>query len=81
MTRLTLYGKAGCHLCEEALAVVRQAQVRHAFELEEIDITRDPTLFAAYKERIPVIAINGQETLELMIEPTELEQALASIRS
>lgn len=81
MTKLTLYGKAGCHLCEEASKVVRDVQMRHPFDLEEIDITRDPRLFALYKERIPVIAIDGQETLELVIESTELERALASIRS
>jgi hypothetical protein len=47
----------------------------------EVDITRDPVLEARYRERIPVIAIDGQERLELVIEATELEQALASMAS
>jgi glutaredoxin len=79
MTRLTLYGKAGCHLCEEARAVVDQVGQRHRFELEEVDITRDPSLEAVYRERIPVIAIDGKEVLELVIEATELERCLASM--
>jgi glutaredoxin len=81
MTRLTLYGKPGCHLCEEAREVVRQVRERRPFELEEIDITRDPVLEARYRERIPVVAIDGQETLELVIEPTELERCLASMQT
>ena len=81
MTKLTLYGKPGCHLCEEAHAVVLDVQARQPFELEEVDITRDPALEALYRERIPVVKIDGKEVLELVIEATELEKALASIRS
>jgi glutaredoxin len=79
MTQLTLYGKPGCHLCEEAREVVLAVRERRPFELEEVDITRDPQLEALYRERIPVIAIDGREVLELVIEGTELEQCLASM--
>jgi glutaredoxin len=79
MTRLTLYGKPGCHLCEEARAVLDEVRGRHPFELEEVDITRDPALEALYRERIPVVAIDGQEALELVIEASELERCLASM--
>jgi glutaredoxin len=79
MTQLTLYGKPGCHLCDEARAVVREVRERRPFELEEVDITRDPALEALYRERIPVIAIDGEEALELVIEATELERCLASM--
>jgi glutaredoxin len=79
MTQLTLYGKPGCHLCDEARAVVRQVREQRPFELEEVDITRDPALEALYRERIPVIAIDGVEALELVIEATELERCLASM--
>ena len=79
MRQLTLYGKPGCHLCEEALAVVLEVRERRAFELSEVDITRDPVLEARYRERIPVIAIDGEEVLELVIEATELERCLASM--
>ena len=79
MTKLTLYGKPGCHLCEEARAVVDEVRTRHPFDLEEVDITRDPTLEAAYRERIPVITIDGEEALELVIEATELERCIASM--
>ena len=79
MTRVTLYGKAGCHLCDEAREVVEAVRAERGFELEQIDITRDPELEARYRERIPVVAINGEEALELVIERTELERCLASM--
>jgi glutaredoxin len=79
MTQVTLYGKPGCHLCEEAHAVVVAVRERRPFELEEVDITRDPALEARYRERIPVVAIDGREALELVIEATELERCLASM--
>ncbi len=79
MTQVTLYGKPGCHLCDEARAVVAAVRERRGFDLEEVDITRDPALEAVYRERIPVVAIDGREALELVIEATELERALASM--
>jgi glutaredoxin len=79
MTRVTLYGKPGCHLCEEAKQVVDAVRAERPFELEEVDITRDPELESRYRERIPVVAIDGQEALELVVERSELEERLASM--
>jgi glutaredoxin len=81
MTQVTLYGKPGCHLCEEAREVVERVRAQHPFELDEVDITRDPVLEALYRERIPVVAIDGQEALELVIETSELERCIARIAS
>jgi glutaredoxin len=79
MTRVTLYGKPGCHLCEEAKEVVDAVRAERAFELEEVDITRDAELESRYRERIPVVAIDGHEALELVIERSKLEERLASM--
>jgi glutaredoxin len=79
MTLVTLYGKPGCHLCEEAREVVASVRAEHPFELEEVDITRDAELERRYRERIPVLVIDGEEALELVIERSELEQRLASM--
>ena len=79
MTRVTLYGKPGCCLCDEAHAVVMAARERHGFDLEEVDITRDPALESTYRERIPVVAIDGVDALELVIEAPELEERLARV--
>lgn len=79
MTRVTLYGKPGCCLCDEASEVVRSVRERLPFELEEVDITRDPSLERAYRERIPVVAIDGENAFELHVEAMELEKRLASM--
>ena len=81
MTRLTLYGKPGCCLCDEARAAIAEVRSRRAFELEEVDITRDPVLERDYRERIPVVALDGVDELELVIEAEELENRLATLGS
>jgi len=81
MTLVTLYGKPGCCLCDEAREAVGAVRARHEFDLEEVDITRDAALEREYRERIPVVAIDGEEVCELVVEPTDLEDRLARLRT
>ena len=76
MTVVTLYGKPGCHLCEEARAVVERVRERHPFELREVDVTLDPNLFREYGERIPVLAVDGEELSEYFVEEAALVERL-----
>jgi glutaredoxin len=73
---VTLYGKPGCHLCDDARAVVERVRVRRDFELEEVDVTLDPVLHRAYGERIPVLAVDGVEAFEYHVEEAVLVQWL-----
>lgn len=73
---MTLYGKAGCHLCEEARQVVDRVRERHPFELREVDVTLDPNLFREYGERIPVLAVDGEELFEYFVEEAALVERL-----
>jgi glutaredoxin len=75
--KVVAYGRPGCHLCEEALAVIEQVGARVAFELEQVDIESDDALFKRYLERIPVVVIDGRETFELFVDSAAFEQALA----
>src|SRR5215813_14557862 len=59
--RVTIYSKPGCHLCDEAKEVIRQAGHDDLFELEEVNIESDAELQARYRFEIPVIMINGVE--------------------
>ena len=58
-----LYGKPECPLCDEARTLLEEcaaAPDRYApIDLDEVDIRRDPDLFARYRYRIPVITIDG----------------------
>ncbi len=79
MTEVVLYGKAGCHLCEEARAAVEAVRARRPFDLKEVDITLDPALHARYKERIPVVAVAGVEAFEYFVDAAELERLLDTV--
>ena len=79
MTRLTLYGKPGCHLCDEARTLVDAARERHAFDLTLVDVSIDPVLHRRYGERIPVLEIDGEEAFELVVDPVELDRRLATV--
>ena len=80
MTRVVLYGKAGCHLCDEARAAVAEVRARHPFELEEVDVSTDPELHNRYGERIPVLALDGDELFEFHVDADELARRLQSDR-
>lgn len=73
--RLVLYGKAECHLCDDARAVLE----RVGAPFEEIDITTDDALHAAYLERIPVITIDGEERFEFFVDEAALRVLLGKV--
>lgn len=81
MTRVVLYGKAGCHLCDEAKQTVADVRARRPFELTEIDVSLDPVLHARYGERIPVVEVDGVDAFELHVSASELEALLATVTS
>jgi glutaredoxin len=78
-TTVTLYGKPGCCLCDDARVAVERLRERLGFELDEVDVSLDPGLHREYGERIPVVAIDGREALELEVDAAELERLLARV--
>jgi glutaredoxin len=71
-----IYGARGCHLCESARRVVDQVRAEIPFELEEVDITGDPELEAAYRARIPVVCVGGEEAFTYFVHPDALARKL-----
>ena len=76
MPVLTLYGKPGCHLCENARAAVERLRPEHEFDLEEVDVSVDPLLHSRYGERIPVLALDGEELFEFFVDEVALLERL-----
>ena len=74
MPQVTLYGKPGCHLCDDARAVVERVRADHSFELKEVDVSLDPELHRAYGERIPVLELDGEELFEFFVDEAELRR-------
>ena len=73
---VTIYTRAGCHLCEEAERVVRAEQPAAGFVLELVDIDRDPELARRYGVRVPVVAVDGQDLFEYEVPPDLLRARL-----
>ena len=76
---VTLYGKPDCHLCDEARAVLERVRREVPFELEERDITLDDALHRRYLERIPVVAVDGEEAFELFVDEVGLRRRLGRV--
>ena len=79
MTEVVLYGKPGCHLCDEARAKIDAARADRPFDLREVDVTLDPALHARYGERIPVVEVAGREVFEYHVDAAELERLLDTV--
>jgi hypothetical protein len=59
--RVTLIGKPGCHLCDEAREVVAQVTAELGESFDELSILDDPDLQARYWEQIPVTLVDGEQ--------------------
>ena len=73
--KVTLYTKAGCHLCEEAREMLDDIAAQTEFELTEIDIRSNPNIFEEYRYRIPVIIIDATTVVEGRIAYSDLARA------
>lgn len=76
MNAVTLYGRPGCHLCDEARAALERVRERVPFELIEVDITADDAVHLRYLERIPVIALDGEELFEYFVDEEALTRRI-----
>jgi len=80
MSTVTLVGREGCHLCEDARAVVTSVLNEFpAIELVEVSIDDDEVLHEQYWEQIPVVLINGKVHNFWRIDPERLRQKLSMV--
>jgi glutaredoxin len=79
-TRLTLIGKPGCHLCDDARDVVTRVLAELAdpasISLEEVSILDDATLNEKYWDEIPVLLVNGRVHTIWRVDAERLVRAL-----
>lgn len=74
--RLTLLGKPGCHLCDDARAIVTAIAAERGLELEERNILDDEALTIQYAEEIPVLLIDDRVHTIWRVDPDRLRRAL-----
>jgi glutaredoxin len=80
MASVTVYSKPDCHLCADAMSVLRRLQQELVFALDERDISREEALHRAYFERIPVVVLDGEELCEYFVDEALLRERLESRR-
>ncbi|HWX12464.1 MAG TPA: glutaredoxin family protein [Trinickia sp.] len=76
--RLTLYGRAWCHLCEEMLAVLEPLAAEFGASVDVVDVDADPALEARYDELVPVLVCDGVELSRYRLDAARVRAALAS---
>ncbi len=76
MPAVTLYGKPGCCLCDEAREAIRSVRLDRDFDLREVDVSLEPELHRRYGERIPVVEVDGEEAFTYFVVPDGLRRRL-----
>ena len=75
-TKVVIYSRANCHLCEEAEKNVREVLEEIHFGLEVIDINGDQELERLYGEEVPVTLINGAKHDYFRVDKKRFSEAI-----
>jgi glutaredoxin len=75
--RVVLYGRPGCHLCDDARVVVERVCADLGVEWTEVSIDDDPALLDRFGEEIPVTFVDGRQHDFWRVDETRLRAALA----
>jgi glutaredoxin len=80
MTQVTVYSRAECHLCAEAVEAIAAMHAEgYRFELVEVDIESDEGLLRRMLEKIPVIEIDGELVSELILDHAAVRARLDTV--
>ena len=74
--RVRLIGKPGCHLCDDARAVIERVCGEASVTWDEVSIEDDPALADQYWEQIPVVLLDGRPFDFWRVDPARLRDAL-----
>ncbi|MEU8889035.1 glutaredoxin family protein [Streptomyces sp. NPDC048442] len=73
---VTLIGKPGCHLCDDARGVVGAVCGELGVRWEEKDISVDAELYRQYWEQIPVVLVDGEQHTFWKVDAGRLRREL-----
>ena len=77
--RIEIYSRPGCHLCDDAKAVIEPFARRYPIRITVTDVDSDASLRAAYGKEIPVVMINGAEAFRHRVDSATLERKLKGL--
>ena len=80
MTVVTVYSRTGCHLCHDAIELLKTMKVELEFSIDVILIDDNPELENLYGEQIPVTQIDGQHHDFWRIDPERFRSSLVKYR-
>ena len=76
--RITLLGRPGCHLCDDAREVIRRVAGDLGVAWEERDITQSEDDLREYWEQIPVTFVDGVQHDFWRVSEDRLRAALSA---
>lgn len=78
--RVVVYTRAGCGLCRAAEQAAADVATARGEEVAIVDVDTDPTLVSAHGARVPVVAVDGREVGELVVDAGTIARALDAPR-
>lgn len=80
-SKLTLYSRTYCHLCDDMLAALETLRSEFVFEVAVVDVDADPSLEEKYDELVPVLADGeGRELCHYFLDLPKVREYLARIQ-
>jgi hypothetical protein len=75
-SRVVVYGREDCCLCDEALLEIEKVRASMTFSLHKVDIDTDPELVKKYGHEVPVIEIDGRKAFKFRVSAREFRRRL-----
>jgi hypothetical protein len=76
----TLYGRPGCYLCDDMLAVLEDLRSEHGFSVVVMDVNARPEWLDLYGEHIPVLSLAGEEICHYFLDMPKVREVLGRFR-
>jgi hypothetical protein len=76
-SKLVLYSRADCCLCEEMKDAIRQVAAKIPLDLEEIDVDSSTQLKERLGDEVPVLFIDGRKAFKYKVAAKEWRNASA----
>ncbi len=80
MTKITIYSRKGCHLCDDAINTLESMREELNFEIDVIDIDQNAELVKLYSDQVPVIHIDGIHHDFYKVDPVRFRSSLEKHR-
>jgi Glutaredoxin-like domain (DUF836) len=77
---LTVLSREYCHLCEDLIAALRQFQGRYDFDIEVVDVDRNPKLEDKWGDKVPVLLDGDLELCHYYLDVEAVDARLARMK-